>query len=53
MNETKQNIDDSKIILNFGGKVDEATVSIRFFGDDLIPDELTKLLGCQPTEAYE
>ena len=53
MKETEQNIDDSKIVLSLGGKVDEATVSIRFFGDDLIPDDLTKLLQCKPTEAYE
>ncbi|MEP6903756.1 MAG: DUF4279 domain-containing protein [Actinomycetota bacterium] len=26
---------------------------MRFFGDDLEPDELTQLLNCQPTEAYK
>jgi len=35
----------------FGGPVDEASVSLRFFGDDLEPTEITRLLGCQPSEA--
>ncbi len=29
----------------------DSTAAIRFFGDDLVPDELSKLLGCQPTDA--
>ncbi len=53
MQEIKQNNDDSEMFLTLGGKVDKATVSIRFFGDDLIPDELTKLLNCEPSETYE
>lgn len=53
MAETKQNIDESEVVLRLGGKPEEATVSVRFFGDDLIPDELTQLLNCQPTEAYK
>ena len=28
-----------------------STASLRFFGDDLDPDELTKLLGCPPTKS--
>lgn len=28
-----------------------ARVSLRVFGDDLEPDEITKLLGCAPTSA--
>jgi hypothetical protein len=35
-----------------GGEVDECSVSLRFWGDELIPDEVTKLLGIIPTQAY-
>jgi hypothetical protein len=28
-----------------------STASLRFFDDDLDPDELTKLLGCPPTKS--
>lgn len=28
-----------------------SAASLRFFGDDLDPDELTKLLGCPPTKS--
>ncbi len=49
----KQQIDDSEEVSELGGKIDEASISIRFSGDDLNPDELTELLNCEPTEAYE
>ncbi len=35
-----------------GGTIDRATVSLRIFGQDLEPDELTQLLGCHPSEAH-
>lgn len=44
-------IDDPSRLIRVGGPVDRACVSLRFFGDSLIPEELTQLLGCQPTEA--
>jgi hypothetical protein len=31
---------------------DEFCVSLNFIGDDLDPDEVTRLLGASPTEAY-
>lgn len=31
---------------------DEFCIRLRFDGDDLDPDELTRLLGASPTEAY-
>ena len=49
----KQNTDASEVIMTFGGKPEEASVSLRIFGDDLDPDEITQLLNCQPTEAYK
>ncbi len=32
------------------GDISRTKVGIRIFGDDLIPDEVTDLLQCQPTE---
>lgn len=32
-----------------GGAIDESCVSIRFFGDDLDPEEITRKLGAEPT----
>lgn len=29
-----------------------ARASLRFFGDDLDPDEVTRLLGAQPSDSY-
>ncbi len=52
MEKVEQSIDDSKEVLTLGGKPEESTVSLRIFGDDLDPDELTQLLNCQPTKAY-
>lgn len=33
------------------GRLSETAVSLRFFGPTLNPDELTNLLGCEPTKA--
>jgi hypothetical protein len=38
--------------LRVGGPVDGVQVSLRFFGDDLEPDEITRALGHFPTEAF-
>lgn len=35
-----------------GGGVDECSVALRFFGDDLDPDFITKKLGICPTISY-
>ena len=32
-----------------GGEIDATSVTLRFFGDDLDPAELTELLGAEPT----
>ena len=32
--------------------ISRAVASLRIFGDELIPEEITELLGCQPTEAW-
>ena len=33
--------------------ISESRVSVRFFGDDLNPRELTRLLGCEPSIQYK
>lgn len=43
---------DPSQLMHFGGSIDRARVSLRFFGDALVPEELTRLLGCQPTQAW-
>jgi Domain of unknown function (DUF4279) len=35
-----------------GGEVDEYSVSLRFFGDDLDPDIMTAIMGVCPTISY-
>jgi Domain of unknown function (DUF4279) len=35
-----------------GGSVDECSVTLRFFGEDLDPDEVTRVLGILPTVSY-
>ena len=42
---------DSAELISFGGPVDGVTVCLRFFGDELDPDEVSRALGCQPTRA--
>ncbi|TDU23311.1 uncharacterized protein DUF4279 [Panacagrimonas perspica] len=32
--------------------LDHTAISLRVFGDDLIPDEVTALLRCEPTESW-
>jgi hypothetical protein len=44
-------IEDPSRLIRFGGPIDSACVSLRLFGEALDPEEVTRLLGCQPTEA--
>jgi len=39
-------------LIKVGGPIDRAHVSLRMMGDSLIPEEVTRLLGSQPTNAY-
>ncbi len=32
-------------------QINRSTASLRIIGDDLVPDEITRMLGCQPTHA--
>ena len=37
--------------VNIGGPIDDASVSLCLYGDDLDPDALTRLLGLAPTHS--
>jgi hypothetical protein len=39
-------------VVTVGGPVDSTTVGLRVHGDDLVPDEVTRLLGVAPTKAW-
>lgn len=36
-----------------GTEVDECSVSLQFWSDNLIPDEVTHFLGIHPTQSYQ
>jgi hypothetical protein len=36
-------------IVTAGGEIDTTSVTLRFFGDDLDPDDLSRILGAEPT----
>ena len=44
--------ESSDDVVSVGGDIDRVKVSLRFFGDDLNPNDVSVLLGCQPTEGY-
>jgi hypothetical protein len=46
----RENIDPNRLWI-FGGAIDSSSAGLRIFGDSLIPEEVTNLLGCEPTEA--
>lgn len=46
------NVPISEPVYLAGGEVDQSSVSLRFFGDDLDPDEITRLLSCRPSIGY-
>lgn len=41
--------DESRVIARVGGPLDETSIALRVFGDDLEPDTVTAQLGVQPT----
>jgi hypothetical protein len=40
------------VLAEVGGDVDEVHVTLVFHGDDLDPDEISRLLGCSPTSSH-
>ncbi len=43
---------DPRRFVSIGGPVSEFRLSLRLFGDDLDPDEISGLLGSTPTDSY-
>lgn len=39
-------------LLLLGGSVDKTSVCLAIYGEDLNPDEISKILSCQPTKAH-
>ncbi len=39
------------MLIRIGGEVDRASASLIIIGDDLDPDEVTKILKCEPSDA--
>ena len=37
----------------FGGSIDRSKVSLRIFGDELNPEEITELLKCKPSVSWK
>jgi hypothetical protein len=45
-------MDGEEIIAEIGGYPDECGVVLAIYGEELIPDEITELLRCQPTRSH-
>lgn len=46
----RENIDPNRLWV-FGGAIDSSCAGLRIFGDSLIPEEITRLIECEPTKA--
>jgi len=51
MEPTDSNDGEKRDLIRVGGQVDESSATLRISGDDLDPDEITKLLEFPPTVA--
>jgi len=49
----KLNDVDKKHLWQTGGRVTNAKLSLRIFGDDLVPKDISALLQCVPTHAFK
>ena len=43
---------EDEISAEVGGDPDECGVCLAIYGEELDPDEITQLLGCQPTDSH-
>jgi len=41
-----------EVIGEAGGRVDQSRLTLGIYGEDLDPDEISRLLGCAPTSAH-
>jgi hypothetical protein len=44
--------EETRVLADVGGPVDETRVTLAVYGEDLDPTEVTRLLGCQPTQVH-
>ena len=42
-------VDSEARLFSVGGPIERVKVTLRVFGDDLDPDEISGVLGCEPT----
>lgn len=47
-----KNSDEPRRLITVGGLIDETRVSLCIYGDDLVPEEISQLLGSVPTHAH-
>lgn len=47
-----QTLKPGTVVAEVGGLVDETKVTLALYGDDLEPQEVTELLGVEPTSAH-
>ncbi len=52
-NKDSEQTSEPEVLLTIGGEIDETSITLRFFGDELEPSEITEKLECQPTNAYK
>lgn len=55
MSDDRDNVlrlDRDRVLVEAGGPVDESSATLCIYGHDLDPDDLTRRLGLQPTEAF-
>ncbi len=46
------NLDETEHIAEVGGMVEEFSVGVNFYSNKLDKQEITKLLGCEPTKSW-
>lgn len=44
--------DTIQVIAEVGGPIDEVNVTLAFYGEGLEPDEITRILGVEPTRSH-
>lgn len=51
MTDDESSHDEPRTVV-VGGPVDRISVTLALYGEDLVPDEVTGLLGCSPTHGH-
>ena len=53
MSSTKTGSKEYPVVAECGNTPDEVAVTLAIYSESLEPDELTKVMGCEPTKAYK